>query len=228
MASSDLTIIYLTASRIPVSFAEYQRKILLEAAGEHQIISMSREPLDFGKNILQVGPICADTIYREMLRAAKIATTPYVAIAEDDTLYPKEHFDFFRPEKDTFAYNQNRLALFTWGTPTYSWKNRKTNATLIAPRELMIEALEERYAKYPDGIPDNMLNGELGREKVERKLGVTIRKSVEVFSEISVIQINHKHGLDTTAVRRSKSLGQIKAFDIPHWGKASELIKHYV
>lgn len=227
MASSDLTIIYLTANRIPARFAEYQRQILLEAAGDHQIISMSREPLDFGKNILQIGPICADTVYREMLRAAKIADTPYVAIAEDDTLYPKEHFNFFRPEKDTFGYNQNRLALFTWGTPTYSWKSRKTNATLIAPRELMIEALEERFAKYPDKIPDNMLVGELGREKVERKLGVTIRKSVEVYSEISVIQINHREGLDATARRRSKTLGPIKAFDIPHWGKAADLIKHY-
>src|SRR3989338_1002059 len=104
----DLTIIYLTASVIQESFAEYQMKILLEAAGEYPIISLSRKPLNFGKNILQIGPKCLDTIYREMLRGAKVAETSYVAIAEDDTLYPKEHFTFYRPDKDTFAYNQNR------------------------------------------------------------------------------------------------------------------------
>lgn len=222
----DLTIIYLTASLIPESFAEYQRKILLEAAGDYPIISISRKPLNFGnKNILQIGPKCLDTIYREMLRGAKLAETSYIAIAEDDTLYPKEHFNFYRPEKDTFAYNQNRLALFTWGVPTYSWRNRKTNATLIAPRELTIEALEERFAKYPNPISDKIV-GELGRPMVERNLRVTLRNSIEVFSEISVIQINHDAGSDDRVRRHRKKIGPIKAYDIPFWGKASELISN--
>lgn len=222
----DLTVIYLTANQIPEFFAEYQRKTLKEAAGNYPIISLSRKPLDFGTNILQVGPKCADTIYREMLRGAKLATTPYVAVAEDDTFYPKEHFNFYRPEKDTFAYNQNRFSLFTWGVPTYSWRNRKSNATLIAPRELLIEALEERFKKYPESIPERIV-GELGRPMVERNLGVTIRKSVEVFSEISVIQVNHDRGSDDRARRHRKALGPIKAYDIPHWGRAEDLIKNY-
>ena len=223
----DLTIIYLTANQIPESFAEYQRKTLLEAAGDYPIISLSRKPMDFGaKNILQTGEKCADTIYREMLRGAKLATTPYVAIAEDDTFYPKEHFNFFRPPLDTFAYNQNRFSLFTWGVPTYNWRNRKSNATLIAPRELLIEALEERFKKYPEPIPDKLV-GELGRPMVERNLRVTLRNSVEVFSEVSVIQVCHEFGSDDRARRHRKALGPIKAFDIPFWGKAEELVKHY-
>ncbi|MFA4890695.1 MAG: hypothetical protein WC587_03705, partial [Candidatus Paceibacterota bacterium] len=221
------TILYLTASQIPESFAEYQRKILLEAIGDHPLISISRKPLDFGTNVLQVGPKCMDTIYREMLRGAKLAETPYVAIAEDDTFYPKEHFNFFRPPLDTFAYNQNRFSLFTWGTPTYNWRNRKSNASLIAPRELLIEALEERFKKYPEAIPERIV-GELGRPMVERNLGVTLRKSVEVFSEVSVIQVNHDYGSDDRARRHRKALGPIKAYDMPHWGKAEDLIKHII
>lgn len=223
----DLTILYLSASLIPEKFAEYQRKTLKEAAGNYPIISLSRKPLDFGINIIQVGPKCLDTIYREMLRGAKLATTPYIAVAEDDTFYPKEHFTFFRPPLDTFAYNQNRFALFTWGVPTYNWRNRKTNATLIAPRELLIEALEERFKKYPEHIPEKIV-GELGRGMVERNLGVTLRKSVEVFSEVSVIQITHDHGSDPRALRHRKALGPIKAYDIPHWGKAKDLIAHCI
>ena len=222
----DLTILYLTASKIPEHFANYQRKVLLEAAGDYPIISLSREPLDFGKNILQIGPECADTIYREMLRGAKVADTPFVAVAEDDTLYPKEHFDFFRPEMDTFAYNFNRWSLFTWGTPTYSWRNRKTNATLIAPRELMIEALEERFTKYPEPIRSDLV-GELGRPMVERNLRVTPRKSIEVFSKVSVIQINHDDGLDERVRRHRKGLGPMRVYDMAHWGKAEDIVKMY-
>lgn len=223
----DLTIIYLTASQIPETFAKYQRGILLEAIGDYPLISISREPLNFGTNVLDVGQKCLDNIYRQMLRGAKLAETDYVAIAEDDVLYSKEHFTFYRPNKDTFAYNQNRFALFNWGIPTYSWRNRKSNCSLIAPRKLMIEALEERFAKYPDAIPDKMV-GELGRDRVEKNIGVTLRKSIEVFSEVSIVQINHRNGSDHTQFRRSKNLGPIKAYDIPFWGKASELIKHYI
>lgn len=222
----DLTVIYLTANQIPESFAEYQRKILLEAIGDYPLISISRKPIDFGKNLIDAGEICASNVYRIMLRGAKEASTEYVAIAEDDTLYPKEHFDLFRPDKDTFAYNQNRFALFSWGTPTYSWRNRKTNATLIAPRKLLIEALEERFAKYSQNIPDEFC-GELGRERVEKNLRVTLRKSVEFFSDISVIQINHEMGIDGTARRHTKRLGSIKAYDIPFWGQAKDLIKNF-
>ena len=222
----DLTIIYLTASKIPEAFAEYQRKVLLEAIGDYPLISVSRKPLDFGKNILDNGEKGVDNIYRQMLRAAKVAETKYVAIAEDDALYNKEHFNFYRPEKDTFAYDQNRFALFTWGVPTYSWRNRKSNCSLIAPRKLMIEALEERFAKYPESIPEKLV-GELGRERIERNLGVTLRKSVEVFSEVSVIQINHEAGSECPQVKHKKRLGQIKAYDIPHWGRAEDLLKKY-
>lgn len=223
----DLTIIYLTASQIPEHFAEYQRKVLEEAAGDYPIISVSRKPINFGKNLIDTGEISALNIYKIIFRGAKEAETEYVAIAEDDTLYHKEHFNFYRPDKDTFAYNQNRFSLFTWGVPTYSWRNRKTNATLIAPRELAIESLEERFAKYPGNTMPPQWTGELGRERIDKWLGVTIRKSIEVFSEISVIQINHEMGIDDRAKRHKKNLGPIKAYDIPFWGKAEDLIRNY-
>lgn len=223
----DLTVIYLTANQIPELFAEYQRKILLEAIGDALLISISRKPLDFGINLLDADKQGYINIYHQMLRGAKLATTDYVAVAEDDTLYPKEHFTFYRPEKDTFAYNQNRFALFTWGIPTYSWRNRKSNCSLIAPRKLMIEALEERFAKYPgDTMPKEWI-GELGRARVDKWLGVTVRKSTEVYSEVSIIQINHDDATEDRQKRHRKALGPMKAYDMPFWGKAEDLIKNY-
>lgn len=222
----DLTVIYLTASEIKESFAEYQRKILVEAVGDYPLISVSRKPLNFGLNIIDDGERSLSNIYRQMLRAAKVATTEYVATAEDDTLYHENHFNFYRPNKETFAYNQNRFALFTWGEPMYSWRDRKSNCSLIAPRELLIEALEERFAKWPEGTPDK-ITGEVGRGMVERNMGITVRKSVEVFSEVSVIQFNHDNASEDRQVRHRKKLGQIKVYDIYHWRKAEDLVKNY-
>src|SRR3990167_3717549 len=48
----DLTVVFITASEIRERFAEYQRRVLREAAKGYPIISVSRKPLDFGTNIL--------------------------------------------------------------------------------------------------------------------------------------------------------------------------------
>lgn len=220
----DLTVIYLTTSLIPQSFANYQRKILLEAIGDTSLISVSRKPLNFGMNILDDGEKNISNIYYQMLRAAKVATTEFIAIAEDDTLYPKEHFSFFRPDKDTFAYNMNRLALFTWDTPTYSWRDGKSNCALIAPRKLVISALKERFKKYPNGTPFDK-TGELGR--VEQNLGLKPRKLIEVYTDISIIQFNHDYASEEYQRNHKKRLGPIRCFDIPYWGKAKDLVKNF-
>jgi hypothetical protein len=117
-----------------------------------------------GINIIQTEPESSSNIYWQLLKGAKLATTKYIAVAEDDTLYSKEHFAF-RPPDNCFAYNLTRWTTYTWGEPIYSLKNFiKTNAVLIAPRESVIEALEERFAKYPhdmENIPLGMC-GEIG------------------------------------------------------------------
>lgn len=225
--TTDLTIIYLTASLIPEGFAAYQRKILTDSISGARIVSVSRKPLDFGTNLPDNGPKSTDNIYRQMLRAAKITATKFVAIAEDDTLYFEDHFTCFRPDVDTFAYNQNRLALFLWGKPMFSWRNRKSNASLVAPRKLLIEALEERYAKFPRGVPEELV-GELGREYIEKDLGVTVRKSVDFYSDISIIQFNHDHASERAQRHHTKKPGPVKAYDIPYWGKAEDLAKKFV
>jgi hypothetical protein len=224
---SDLTVIYITASEIKESFAEYQREILKIAAKNYPIISISKKQLNFGDlNLIDEEPRSTSNIYWQMLKAGKLATTPYIAIAEDDTLYHENHFKFYRPELDVFAYNQNRFALFTWGDPIYSWRNRRSNCSLIAPRELMIEALEERFAKWPQGTPPK-ITGELGRNMVDRNLRIIERKSIEQFSEVSIIQVNHSASSEELQRNQRKKMGQIKAYDLYHWGHAKNIREIY-
>lgn len=221
----DITCLYITASQLPESFSEWQRMILKEAIEDMPLVSVSRKPLDFGNNLIDEEPKSMSNIYFQMLRAAKVATTPYVAIAEDDCLYPKEHF-ILRPAMDKFLYNQNRWSVFTWGVPMYSWRNRKSNATLISPRDLLIEALEERFAKWPQGTPEE-LTGELGRRMVEKNLGVTHRKSKELYSEVSVIQLNHDNASEDRQRRHRKAPGPMKSFDLYYWRYAKDIVRRY-
>jgi hypothetical protein len=227
MIPSDITIIMLTASRVPKKWAEFHKQKLIEAADGSPIITISREPLDWGQNILDTQEYTISNIYFQLLQGAKAATTEFIAVAEDDTLYPKEHFQF-RPPEDSFAYNQNRFGVFRWSkTPTYFWKDRISNSTLVAPRKLAIQALEERFEKYPHGTPSG-LTGELGRANIEDKLGVKRQKAIWFQTEISVVRIDHELGIDKLSQSHRKGMGILRAYDIPYWGKAADIVEKFV
>lgn len=223
----DLTVIYLTANQQPEHFAQYQRKNMFEAIGNYPLITVTRKPLGLrGIEILDTEPKSHLNMYKQMLKAAKMATTPYIAAAEDDALYHSSHFTKFRPPLDTFSYNMARWALFTWSDPpTYNLKNRISNCVFLGPRELFIEAWEERLAKFPgDTMPIQRIS-EVGRNNHERWLKITVRKCVHFYSDVPIIHINHVLGTDSVGLK--KRMGKIRAFDIPHWGRAEDLIQIY-
>ena len=96
MEPGDITIIMLTANRVPKGWAQFHKEKLLEAANGAPIITISREPLNWGINILQTEPYGISNIYWQLLKGAKAADTGYVGVAEDDILYPRVHFDIDR------------------------------------------------------------------------------------------------------------------------------------
>jgi hypothetical protein len=230
---NDLTILYITANEMPNSWTSFQLGHLLKAIGETLIISVSRKPMTLGWNLLDTSPKSYWNIYAQMLRACKFAKTEFVAMAEDDVLYTPEHFEF-RPPSDAVSYNRSRWSLFSWEeNPIYCLRQRISNCSLIAPRELLIQALEERQTKYPQGLPNEM-TGEVGREKIEKRMGVTIHKCVEWWGKNPIVQLNHltgtdvgEYGKDKTGRRLVKPHGQIQAIEIPYFGRASEIVEHY-
>lgn len=230
---SDLTIIFITSNKVPKQWAEYHKQIILEAIGDYPMIVISREPMDWGSiNILDVDKPSSENFYRQLLKGCKVATTPYIAIAEDDTLYNKEHFNCFRPELDVFGYNLSRWSVATWGEPMYSRRDSKVGASSICPRQEMIDALEEKFAKYPDGLP-KMKIGEPGTGG-EKELGVKERMSKSFYSKTPIIQFNHDYFTNADSstpelvqARHRKNFGLVKATEIPYWGRAEDLIKHF-
>jgi len=216
---NDLTVIFLTVNRVPEKWAEYQKSVLLEAIEDTQVITISKEPMDWGLNLIQDAEPSVQNIYRQVLRGAKLATTPYIAIAEDDCLYCREHFEF-RPPLDTYAYDMTRWGLFTWGIPTYYYKNRISNAMMVAPRELVIESLEERFNTYP-----NTEIGELGKEKGTK---LDRKNTMTYWSTTSSIFLSHVNAIDRLEQTKKKRMGMVRAFDIPKWGKAADIAAKFI
>lgn len=225
---SDLTVIFLTLNNLPPKWEEYHKQVLLEAIGDAELITVSRIPTDMGKgiNLIQTETPSASNVYWQMLRAAKLATTKYIAVAESDSLYCQDHFNFKPPRDDVFYYNLSHWSLFSWDENMFSWRNRKGNWTMIANREFVIEALEERFAKYPSGTPPES-TGELGRWRSDKQLGLKQRKSEDFYTYTPIINLNHEFGLDDRAKRHWKRHGTLRANSIPYWNTPAEILKHF-
>ena len=219
MELNDLTVIMCTLNKLPEGWVKYHKQILLEAIGDYPLITISKKPMDWGLNITQDGEESPANLYWQMLKGLKLVTTPYIAMVDDDTLYPREHFTSFRPPLNTFAYNMTRWAIFTWGRPFYFYRNRISNCLLIAPRELAIKILEERFKKY-----SNKFSYHTGRELTANDGD---KGYIEFFTYEPVINFYHIFGIDPLEKRRRKRPWPIQAFDLPKWGRAEDLVKHF-
>lgn len=227
---SDLTVLFITANRMPARWINFHRVHLLAAIEDRPLITISVKPVDLpGTHLIQEGPFRAWSVYQNILRGAKLATTKYVAIAEDDTLYTRRHFSDFRPQDDEVAYDMSRWSVFSWkGKDAYFSAIRKHgNFTMIGPRELVVDALSERERKYPNG---HDYTGEIGRREVEGVLGVTRRKLVEWWCIDPIVNLCHPEGLSPTYVNtkgRERKPGELKATHIPIWGSAAAIAEIY-
>jgi len=213
--SPDITLLYYTANIIPDSFASNIRNYLLSISNGISIVSVSQKPIDFGKNIC-VGDIgqSIPNVYKQILIGAKESKTRFVACCEDDTIHLREHFEQ-EMESDTFYYN------FRWNLTSenfYYRQGRYGMCTCIAPTELLIKNLEEKFEKYNSGS-SQVVFAEPGRR--ERHSEISLVK-VKMFSSNDIPSINFKHKKGLS--RKSKALKtDIILKSLPRWGNASEL-----
>lgn len=228
---NDLTIIYLTANKIPLKFQQQTIYLLRKDREDIPFIALSREALPSLRpsdvNIIVDREPSHINIYRKALAGAKVAQTKYIAIAEDDVLYSPEHFKKRPRSDDAFAYNIACWSIYTWSKPAiYSYTGRRNFGQLICSRDLFIEAMEERFAKYPeDSMIDNALWAEPG--KYEDHLGVTRRVSEQFYTDPANVMFTHPEGLSYHTLGEKKRLAPIRAYEIPYWGRAEKALTLY-
>jgi hypothetical protein len=135
------TIVYYTSNREEDRFEQVIQEQILRAASGLPIISVSQQPLDFGRNLCvgEVG-ISNQNAHRQFQIGCQAATTEFVHAAESDTLYPPEYFQFI-PEEAQSAY-RTPVYLFRWGGDRFYRKKSSESATVIG-REYAIRAIRK-------------------------------------------------------------------------------------
>jgi len=242
----DTTIIYYTSNYLDdrnPHFLENTKKQLLDAVGDRPIVIVSQKPTMFGENStnLCLGDIGRShfNIYWQILQGCKAAKTKWVALAEDDILYSEPHFNFHYFVKqefidnDYFLYDMNRVSIFTWTRPpmfSYRFKRFVVNQ-LIAKREMLIEALEERFKRLEElraiGWPDRKIEKYWGDPgKYEGNLGVKINPVYEYDSWVPSIVFSHDlaYGYQVNQGKKKK-LGSLRMTALHDWGSAEEVMK---
>lgn len=239
--SKNLTILYLTDSVLDPFVAERCRRELIKASGGIEIVSVSQEPLDFGRNVC-VGWIgrSAVSMDTQMQVGLEEVKTPFVSIAEHDCLYTPEHFNFFPPDETGFWYNDHcyLVQLRNVNHPQYDgmysyFKKRRVQSQLTCGTESLKEATGKKLAilcdpvwreKYPKGRI-----GEPGTNHLERtwriakanntlhlwediKAYITIYNARDWKSRLPNLDI--RHGDNFTVQRR----GYRRCWSLPYWG----------
>ena len=234
------TIIYLTDNSLDAEIMALCQRVLVEAAGDMPIISVSQKPVDFGHNIC-VGEIGRNwlSLYTQLLSGTRAATSEWVVIAEHDCLYTPEHLNWIPPSRDVFWYNDNRW-LVQWGgnhpelNGMYSWwPGKLALSQLICSRELLDQAMTERVAILEGGADAKSFGkGEPGatsrltrwatsgkpiwlRDYLKEHLAKYTSRTFK--TELPNLYI--RHGTNFTGPKRGKR----RRYELPYWGRFEEV-----
>ena len=137
----DISIIYYTANTENEAFERKIKDNILEQTNL-PIISVSRKPIEFGKNIcVGEGEVSYLNSWKQLLIGLKEAKTKFCIAAESDVLYPPEYFTF-TPPTDNNVYRYTNVWVCFLGKKGF-WKKPFSEGLQMCGREYWIERLEK-------------------------------------------------------------------------------------
>jgi hypothetical protein len=97
---------------------------------------------------------------------------------------------------------------------------------------MLVAAMEERFKRFDELINEGKKEediihvwGDPGR--YEKLLGVTERETEEFWSIVPILYFSHPEAFGYQLLGSRKKLGNLRAYDIPVWGKAEDIVKLY-
>ena len=204
----ESTIIYYTSNQEEESFENKIKENILKQT-KLPIISVSRKPIDLGKNIC-VGeqPVSYLNSWKQLLIGLKEAKTEFCIAAEADVLYPPEYFTFIPPTKDDVYRYTNVFVCFVGKNGL--WRKPWSEGAQMCGREHWIKRLE--YALSLN-INDKKRVMKIFKPSAENSW--TGENPVVTFKTRQ--GINYKTGFYS---------GRVK--EVPYWGTTKEIYKKYL
>ncbi len=216
---SDCTITYLSSNKETPEFERKTRETLLQNCGDLPIIAVTQKPVDLGPNStnIVIGDVGASgyNFCRQLQIAVEVAKTRFVISAESDCIYPPDYFTW-RPPKDDIVYRNTNQYVLKYKQGFFK-KNTSTFAQ-ISGRDFLLERLNYLFVLKPESPAwsTEMRN-------FPKEYGVRFLESYAEFrTENPCVSFKTGRGMRLHTVTEHEEFTEI-----PYWGKAEDLRKHY-
>jgi len=217
MRKTDCTVIYYSNNMVPEKLQELCFEQLKQACRGMELLTFTTKPLTGAEHNEIFIPATTDwylTTYEHQLNGIAKASNDIVFIAEDDCLYPRDHFEsmpvFLESFPDKIIYNKNSYHLNYKGFfPTISYCN--FTSMLCAYKDILEQAVLRKMAEYKEHR--NLIWCEPG---VDRDSKDAI---FEAQGHVPVIDI--RHGLNGTGMREPEN--GVYLSELPAWGSLSNI-----
>lgn len=221
-------VIFYTDNRInPAIFSTVQRQITHSING-HELISVSLQPLDFGRNLVLEKQRGYLTLFEQILAGLEASTAEIIYLTEHDVIYAPEHFQFIPPDPCKIYYNRN-----VWQVRTSDgfavYYEAKRLSQLVAYRDVLLEHYRRRVAV----VREKGFSRKIGFEPGSHHRAERIDDLQSEYFVSSVPNLDLKHGQNLTPARWSPEQFRDKRNckgwlesdgTIPGWGSARSLV----
>jgi hypothetical protein len=218
-------VVYYTHSEGNDQILEACRRQLKKGMKEKHIISVSAQPLEFGKNIVlpRIRISGFLDMFQRIYLGLEASTSDVIFFCEHDVLYHPSHFDFIPPDKNKYYYNTNVWRV-RYSDGHALWVDGLQQLSgLVAWRETLLEHYKKRIKK----IVESGFSFDMGFEPGThgRESRVDDLKADSYMAKFPNIDI--RHDTNATASRWKKeefrnqryTQGWKEAQEVPGWGK---------
>lgn len=221
-------IVYYTDNRLDPIIMQACQKQLVTAAGDHRIVSVSLQKIDFGDNItlqLERGYL---TMFKQILTGLEELDSDIAFFCEHDLLYVPEHFLFVPPDRTKIYYNTNVWHLrLSDGFAVYY--TAKRTSQLCAYRDVLVE----HYRKRVERVEKEGFSRRIGFEPGSHRRAERIDDLQSDVWETEHPNIDIKHNRNLTPARWHPSQFRDQrncrnwkeAYEIPFWGATDQIVQ---
>jgi len=224
-------IIYYTDNLLDNSIAEICRKRLEMSAQGKEIISVSLQPIEFGKNIhLSLGRGYL-TMFKQILARIEASESDYLFFAEHDILYHPDHFKFIPYNATTYFYNEHTYKVDSKTGQAVFYYCKQTSG-LCASRELLLQHYRLRVKRVEESGYDRNMGFEPGTHTPPR--GIDVFPAKAWFAENPNIDIRHSTNLTPSRWSQDKfrnknsCLGWKLTDSVPGWGITKDRFTNFL